>query len=337
MNIAVIGAGRMGRRHISAIQLLGHSVCGIVDCNDSCLDLAQKENGINPSLCFSNSVGLYARNKPDAVIVATTADSHHSLVIEAARRGVKFILVEKPMAVSVQQCKGMIQVCKAEGVALGVNHQMRFMEQYTIPKNNCDQEELGGLCSMNVVAGNMGLSMNCSHYFEAFRFLTGEKIHSVNAWFSPHDVSNPRGPQFRDKSGVVRAHTQSGKRLFLDCGANQGNGIFVVYGCRFGQLRLDELAGDYTVMHRKDEDRELPTTRYGMPSHYLGSKIKGAEIIESSAMVLNALLEQKDSVSGDYGLHVVKVLAACYRSSEHNGTEVLVDDMEQDNMVFPWA
>jgi predicted dehydrogenase len=337
LNIALIGAGRMGRRHIAAIQLLRHHVFGVVDYSPETLELAQKENGILSEVCHSNSANMYARGIPDAVVVATTADYHHSLVIEAARLGVKYILVEKPMAVSVQQCQEMIQVCKAEGAYLSVNHQMRFMEQYCLTKKKCEQEDLGGFCSMNVIAGNMGLAMNCSHFFEAFRYITGEKILSVNAWLSRYDLPNPRGPQFRDKSGVVRAHTQSGKRLFIDCGADQGNGIFVVYGCRQGQIRLDELSGEYSVMHRKREDRELPTTRYGMPSHYFGSKIKGAEVVESSAQVLDALIKQKEPVTGEDGLHSLKVLAACYRSNAHNGAEVLVDDLDQDGTVFPWA
>jgi len=337
LNIGLIGAGRMGRRHIAAIQLLRHVVFGVVDYSPQCLEIAHKENGIPPELCHPNAASLYARGIPDAVVIATTADFHHSLVIDAARRGVKHILVEKPMAVSVQQCQEMIQVCMAEGACLSVNHQMRFMEQYCLAKKKCEQEDLGGFCSMNVIAGNMGLAMNCSHFFEAFRYVSGEKILSVNAWLSRYDLPNPRGPQFRDKSGVIRAHTQSGKRLFIDCGADQGNGIFVVYGCRLGQIRLDELKGEYSVMHRKVADRELATTRYGMPSDYFGSTIKGVEVVESSARVLEALIKQEDPVTGEDGLHAVKVLAACYRSNAHNGVEVLVDDLDRDATVFPWA
>ena len=337
MKIALIGSGRMGRRHISAIQMLGHEIFGVVDFNPQCLELAQKENGVPADKCHDNSGELFSRGIPDGLVVATTADYHHSLVIDAARRGVKFILVEKPMAVSVQQCQEMIQVCREEGATLGVNHQMRFMEQYTLTKGKSESEDLGGFCSMNVVAGNMGLAMNCSHFFEAFRYFTGERILSVNAWLSRYDLPNPRGYQFRDKSGVVRANSQSGKRLFIDCGGDQGNGIFVVYGCRFGQIRLDELTGDYTVMCRKHGDRELPTTRYGMPSEYYGSKIQGAEVVESSARVLESLLNRKDYVTGEDGLHAVKVLAACYKSNAHNGAEVQVDDLDNDTTVFPWA
>jgi hypothetical protein len=211
------------------------------------------------------------------------------------------------------------------------------MEQYTVTKAKCETDDLGGFCSMNVLAGNMGLAMNCSHFFEAFRYFTGERILSVNAWLSRYDLPNPRGPQFRDKSGVIRAHSQSGKRLFIDCGADQGNGIFVVYGCRMGQVRLDELTGDYTVMQRKHADRGLPTTRYAMPSDYHSSKIKAAEVVESSARVLDSLLKRCDYVSGEDGLHAVKVLAACYRSNAHNGAEILVEDLDNDPTVFPWA
>jgi hypothetical protein len=74
-----------------------------------------------------------------------------------------------------------------------------------------------------------------------------------------------------------------------------------------------------------------------MPSEYYGSKIKGSEVIESSARVLESVLDCKNHVSGEDGLHAVKVLAACYRSNAHNGAEVFVDDLDNDTTVFPWA
>ena len=58
---------------------------------------------------------------------------------------------------------------------LAVNHQMRFMEQYLTPKAIIEGDAFGGLTSVTVVGGNFGLSMNALHYFEMFRFMTGER------------------------------------------------------------------------------------------------------------------------------------------------------------------
>lgn len=88
----------------------------------------------------------------------------------------------------------MIAACRAVGAKLAVNHQMRFMEQYTNIKGLIDAAEFGGLRSMVVTAGNFGLAMNGSHYFEAFRYLTGESIAQISAWFDPSNVPNPAAP-----------------------------------------------------------------------------------------------------------------------------------------------
>ena len=160
----------------------------------------------------------------DLVLIATTADSHRALVEQAAAAGALAILCEKPMATSVADCDAMIAACQRAGCLLAVNHQMRFMEQYTRIKGELDSGRFGPLASMNVVAGCFGMSMNGSHYCEAFRWLTGSDIVSATAWFAPEALQNPRGPQFADQAGEVRFESADGRRLYLSIGADQGHG-----------------------------------------------------------------------------------------------------------------
>jgi myo-inositol 2-dehydrogenase / D-chiro-inositol 1-dehydrogenase len=338
MNVAVVGMGRMGRRHIQAVRSIGLSVCGISDINPDSVASAGSEYGIGVDRQFATLESMLQRTKPECLIVATTAPSHAEYTEAAAKAGVKFIFCEKPMAISLDQCDRMMRVCQSHGAQLAINHQMRFMEQFLMPKRIIESETFGGLSSVTVVGGNFGLSMNGLHYFEMFRFMTDELPREVTAWFSNEKVPNPRGAQFVDQAGAVRIVTPSGKRLYLDCWSNQGHGVQTIYAGPFGQLRVDELAGEMTLSVRDAADRALPTTRYGTTPIRSTGAIPPAEVIESSAAVLRSLVEEKDYPDGETGRLAVAVLVAAYQSHErgHVAVDLQRDTLPRDR-VFAWA
>lgn len=332
----VAGVGRMGRRHIQAVRLLGLDLAGVFDLNRESLKLARDEQAVPEDLLLDDLDELYA-TKPECVIIATTADSHCALACLAAERGAKYILVEKPLAVSLEQCDRMMRTCERHGARLAVNHQMRFMEQYTQTKELCSSEVFGGLRTMTVIGGNIGFSMNGTHYFEAFRFMTDEPVVEVTAWFSSEEVPNPRGAQFKDRAGSLRAVTASGRRLYMDIGADQGHGVRAVYGCSSGMITVNELDGELLATAREAQYRDLPTTRYGMPAVSIQRAIQPAEVIATSAAVLKALLNDVNSVSAKDGRRAVEVLVGAYQSAEQGGVPVRLDEKLDLERVFPWA
>jgi predicted dehydrogenase len=336
-NVGIIGVGRMGRRHIEAVRNLGWTLCGVCDIFESALEAAKNELGLSDGLLFNNLQKFYKVAKPECLVIATTADSHCQLTCQAAKCGVRYILVEKPMAVSLNECDKMIDVCSERGVKLSVNHQMRFMEQYTKPREFLQSEAYGGIKSMTVVAGNFGFAMNGSHYFEAFRFLTNEVPTEVSAWFSDELVRNPRGARFSDRAGSIRVVTGGQKRLYIEIGADQGHGLHVVYAGRNGIISVDELSGEMFTSVRESEFRDLPTTRYGMPSQRSVVTIKPAEVVDSSAKVLQALVTGDNSVTADCGRLAIATLVAAYTSAENRGAPISLDAGLDRARMFPWA
>jgi len=334
---AIIGAGRMGRRHIQVIRDLGLNLVGICDLNPDALSLATEEHGIKIDLHFTDAHHLLRKTVPECVIIATTAPTHCEYTCLAAESGAKYVLCEKPMAVSLAECDKMLEVCARHGTKLAVNHQMRFMEQYTEPKRIIESDAFGGLCSITVVGGNFGMAMNGTHYFEMFRYMTDEAPAEVSAWFSPGKVPNPRGPQFEDRAGVVRLISASGKRFYMDIGADQGHGVHVIYAGPYGQLMVDELSGNVKLVTRDEKYRNLPSTRYGMSEIEKIFKIKPADAIEPSRSVLNALLNKTNFPSGEDGRMAVSVLVGAYVSNENGHRPVRIDEesLPRDRF-FPW-
>lgn len=337
MTVGVLGAGRMGRRHIHVVRNLGFQLTGVVDVSPDALQEARKEHNLSEDLLFDSPERLYASQVPECLIIATTADSHCRLVCMAAERGVKYILVEKPLATSLDECEQMMGACEKYGAKLAVNHQMRFMEQYSKPKALLESKAYGGFKSMTVVGGNFGFSMNGTHYFEAFRYMADEEPVEVTAWFSPGVVANPRGTQFEDRAGSIRVVTAGGKRLYLEIGSDQGHGLAVTYAGRNGAITIHELTGEMTASVRQPEFRELPTTRYGMPADIVHETIAPAEVIDSTAQVLRALIRNENSVTAHHGMMAVKVLVAAYASAENGSLPVRLDKELDHSRIFPWA
>jgi predicted dehydrogenase len=337
MKFAIIGAGRMGRRHIHAVRKLGYSVIGVVDTSRSSLDEARQEHHLDENMLFATLEELFSVDVPTCLIIATTADSHCALTCMAAEQGVKYILVEKPLAISLEECDRMIRTCEQHGARLSVNHPMRFMEQYSKPKALLDSEVYGGFKSMTVVGGNFGMSMNGTHYLEAFRYLSGEDPMEVMAWFDPGKVDNPRGEKFEDRAGSLRVTTASGKRLYIEIGAEQGHGLEVIYAGRNGLISVSELTGTITATVRQPEYRAFPTSRYGMPADSKQQTIAPAEVIDSTALVLKALIRNENRVTAQQGMKAVEVLVAAYESAENASRAVRIDSKLDRRRVFPWA
>lgn len=337
LNVAVIGLGRMGRRHMQVAQKLGMNVVGACDRLPESIEVAREEFGLRDEVLFRDPAEMLERVSVDAVIVATTAPSHAELVLRAANANARYILCEKPIATSLEEAESMIGVCAKAKCALAVNHQMRFMPQYTVVKEMIEQPEFGGLVSILVAGSNFGLAMNASHYFEMFRFMTGEEVASVEAWLDPEKVPNPRGEIFEDRAGRVRATNASGVAMYIDCSARAGHGLNVMYVCRYGQIYVDELTGFLRVSRRKEEFRSLPTTRYGMPSVDEIKQIEAADVIAPTEAVWRAMLSGEPFPDGRTGLHAIRCLAAAHASDEL-GTEVQLDSARlARNRVFPWA
>jgi predicted dehydrogenase len=335
---AVIGVGRMGRRHVHVINELGLHLSGVCDQTSDALEACRKEFQLSPDQLFTDAAEMLKTINPECVIIATTSPTHCEYTCLAAEYGARFILCEKPMAISLEQCDRMIDVCEKNGATLAINHQMRFMEQYTEPKKMLQSEAFGGLSSVTVVGGNFGLAMNGTHYFEMFRFMTEENPFEVAAWFSQEHVPNPRGVQFEDRAGSIRVTTASGKRFYLEVGADQGHGVSVIYSARNGQIFVDELHGKMMVSVRKEEDRSVPTTRYGTASDMMEKNIRPADAVTPTKSVLEALISKNNFPSGYDGRLAVATLVAAYYSHENGHMPVSVEDKALPfQRKFPWA
>lgn len=342
MRAVIFGLGRMGLRHLEVLTSMGFDIAAAVDPGDAARAAAAERFNIASDRLHGNAEGAKpALAGADLVVIATTAPSHAELTILSAEAGVKNILCEKPMAVSLDQAKAMIAACTKAGARLAVNHQMRALPHYAWAKARFGSDTAqGDLASLTVTAGNFGLAMNGSHYFELFRYSTGAPVEEVQAWFDETILPNPRGAEFADRSGCVRARAVTGQRLYMDFSADQGLGLRISYSGRTGQLFMDELEGQYDETVRQTEHRGRPTNLYALPWQTERGAVPPTDAMESSRAVVSELIAGGDYPTGEDGLAVMRCLVACYLSHEAGGIPVKVASDETDEAsgrVFPWA
>lgn len=326
--------------HLKAAQNLGltaAAICDRADANRATAAAAAGDLPIDRQFADARTM-LAAHPNADLIVIATTADSHRALVELAAASGARHILCEKPMATSVADCDAMIAACQKSGSRLAINHQMRFMAQYTVVRDELLTGKFGPLASMTVIAGCFGLAMNGSHYCEAFSWLTGSPIVSATAWFSGEPFNNPRGPNFFDQAGEMRFVSADGRRLILNIGNDQGHGMTAMYAARYGHLFVDEFEGLCYATSRQPEHQSMPVTRYGMPWDRKELTFPQADNVGPTEAVMRALLAGDDFPSGDDGRNVVAALAAAYKSAASGSCPVIVADLGADQQrQFPWA
>lgn len=121
LKVAVIGGGHLGRIHArllasrSDVELIG-VVDPIAASRDEVAALANTEAHANVSTLIG---------RMDAAVVATPTQSHHDVAVDLLRRGVH-VLVEKPIAATLEQADAMIEMARRAQVVLAVGHVERF-------------------------------------------------------------------------------------------------------------------------------------------------------------------------------------------------------------------
>lgn len=129
IRVAVIGTGNISTAHIEG-YLAFPERCQIVALCDIFPEKAQAKKEkyqLNGADVVDDHEKLLDREDIDLVSVCTPPYCHASIAIHFLQHG-KNVLVEKPMATSLQECDEMIDAARKHGKVLGVIAQNRFRD-----------------------------------------------------------------------------------------------------------------------------------------------------------------------------------------------------------------
>ncbi len=121
LRVAAIGVGHLGRHHARILSSLpGATLVGVVDVKpERAAEIAEQFQ----STPFTDFHDLFGR--VDAVSIAVPTQAHVEVAAPFLDRGIP-VLVEKPLARSVEEADELIDLAAARGTVLAVGHTERF-------------------------------------------------------------------------------------------------------------------------------------------------------------------------------------------------------------------
>jgi predicted dehydrogenase len=125
LRFALVGCGRIARRHSELLGLGLIRGARLVAVCDHVRHKAEKIAAQFSVPSYADMHDMMARETVDVVVVLTESGYHARHVIELAPYG-KHIVVEKPMALTLDDADAMISACREHGVRLFVVKQNRF-------------------------------------------------------------------------------------------------------------------------------------------------------------------------------------------------------------------
>lgn len=133
----------------------------------------------------------------DAVVIATPVSTHYPLAARCLEAGLH-VLVEKPLADSVEHAEALVEIASNNNRLLMVDHTYLFGGPVRKIKQLIEQDELGELCYIDGIRINLGLFQSdinviwdlAPHDLSIVESVLGVQARSISAWGCSH--ANPQ-------------------------------------------------------------------------------------------------------------------------------------------------
>ncbi len=171
VRVVLVGCGYWGPKVLrAAASLEEFEVTALVDRDVTRAETVQRHF---PLARVERSLDHVLGDAVDAVIVATEPASHAELAEQALSAGMH-VLVEKPLALNVADCRRLGELAQENGLVLMAGHTFLYSPAVRHVRSLLEQHELGDL-----------------YYVDSQRLNLGRVRRDVDAiWnFAPHDVS----------------------------------------------------------------------------------------------------------------------------------------------------
>ena len=151
VSIVAIGAGNRTNKYLEYVKQHPDRVrlVGVVELNDIRRQSVAERFGLEPSQCYADYHDFF-RNpvQTDAVMVCTPENMHFEPTMLAIEAGYH-VLLEKPIAQTLEECQAIGEAARKKGVLVSVCHVLRYHPYFMKVKELVDSGELGHIISIN--------------------------------------------------------------------------------------------------------------------------------------------------------------------------------------------
>jgi phthalate 4,5-cis-dihydrodiol dehydrogenase len=233
LGLGIIGLGRAFTLMLPTF--VAHPRIKLVAANDPRPDARERFAAEFDAKVYADAEALSADPAVQAVYVASPHQFHVEHVKLAAAHG-KHVLVEKPMALTTDDCLEMIAAAKAAGIKLLVGHSHSFDLPYLRASEMIRSGDYGRVCMINALnftdfmyrprrpeeldtkAGGGVVFSQAAHQVDIVRLLAGARATSVRAFTGRWDPKRPSegayNAQINFDNGCFASLTYSGYAHF---------------------------------------------------------------------------------------------------------------------------
>lgn len=187
LRVAVIGVGEMGRHHARVFgDMPDVELVAVADMNESAARAAARQKGVDAYADFDR---MLDEARPEAVTIAVPTSRHAEVAAKVIERGIHAML-EKPIALTIDQARRITEHARARGVRLAVGHIERFNPAVRALKAMLDKRSLGRVFQINtrrmgpypIRIGDVGVTIDLAvHDLDIIRYITGAEVTSLFA------------------------------------------------------------------------------------------------------------------------------------------------------------
>lgn len=201
-NYALIGCGRISPNHIMAAKENNLNIIAICDLIPEMMDDKVKKCGLPEDIKkYADYHEMLKHENIDLLAIATESGKHAAIALDCIEKGINLI-IEKPIALSLEDADAIIEAADRKGVLVCACHQNRFNKSVQKIREAVEKERFGRLFHGTAhIRWNRGSSyyeqapwrgtweqdggalMNqCIHNIDLLRWMMGNEIIEVTAY-----------------------------------------------------------------------------------------------------------------------------------------------------------
>lgn len=143
MRYALIGCGRISPNHIMAAKNNGLDIVAICDIDETCIkDKVKKFELPSTVKTYLDYKEMLVEEKPELVAIATESGLHAEIAMDCIDAGCN-IIIEKPIALSIEDADKIIKAAEEKNVKVCACHQNRFNKSIQKIRDAVDKERFG--------------------------------------------------------------------------------------------------------------------------------------------------------------------------------------------------
>jgi UDP-N-acetylglucosamine 3-dehydrogenase len=192
LRVGVIGVGSIGFNHARVFAELGDvELAAVVDVNAEAAQAVARRYRPN---AYTDYLLMLDSEQLDAVTIAVPTINHHEIATEVIKRGIP-LLIEKPIASTVEEGRQLVAAAEKRCVLLMVGHIERFNPSVTALKAHLAAGELGRVFQIDAHrqgpfpdrVRDVGVVIDLAvHDLDVMRYVTGAEITRVYAETERH-------------------------------------------------------------------------------------------------------------------------------------------------------